>query len=84
MPVKNNLIGPSVATGPWTPEMVWDTGFIGAYAGNMAALAVEQYVFRHPNTTILIPIHLATPITTASPSSASAPLKTLKQSSQTT
>ena len=45
MRAKNNLIGPSVATGPWTTEMVWDTGFIGAYAGNMVALSVEQYVF---------------------------------------
>jgi hypothetical protein len=82
MSVKNNLVGPSVATGPWTPEMVWDTGFIGAYAGNMAALSVEQYVFRYPNTIILTP-YIATPMTTASPSSASARPKTLKQSSQT-
>lgn len=44
IPVKNNLIGPSVATGSWTPEMVWDTGFITSYASSLGALAVEQYV----------------------------------------
>jgi hypothetical protein len=40
----NNLIAPSVATGSWTPEMVWDTGFIPTYSANLGALAVEQYV----------------------------------------
>ncbi|KAJ6599975.1 glycoside hydrolase family 79 protein [Mycena vulgaris] len=43
VPVKNNLIGPSVATGDWTPEMVWDTGFIDSYSANLMALAVEHY-----------------------------------------
>jgi hypothetical protein len=43
IPVKNNLIGPSVATGLWTPEMVWDTGFIAAYTNSLGALAVEHY-----------------------------------------
>lgn len=42
IPVKNNLIGPSVATGAWTPEMVWDTGFIPSYTNSLSALAVEQ------------------------------------------
>lgn len=42
IPVKNNLIGPSVATGQWTPEMVWDTGYIPAYTNSLSALAVEQ------------------------------------------
>jgi len=42
IPAKNKLIGPSVATGPWTPEMVWDTGFISSYTNSLAALAVEQ------------------------------------------
>ena len=44
IPVKNNLIGPSVATGAWTPEMVWDTGFITPYSNSLSALAVEQQV----------------------------------------
>ena len=42
IPNKNMLIGPSVATGPWTPELVWDTGFINTYSSYLFALAVEQ------------------------------------------
>ena len=42
IPIKNNLIAPSVATGPWTPEMVWDTGFVQAYSSSLGALSVEQ------------------------------------------
>ena len=38
-----NLIGPSIS-GQWTPEMVWNTGFISSYTANIYALAVEQYV----------------------------------------
>ncbi|KAF8154310.1 glycoside hydrolase family 79 protein [Crassisporium funariophilum] len=37
------LVGPNVATGAWTPEMVWDTGFVDAYSQNLAFLAVEHY-----------------------------------------
>ncbi|ESK94670.1 glycoside hydrolase family 79 protein [Moniliophthora roreri MCA 2997] len=43
---NHKLIGPSVATGAWTPEMVWDTGFIDAYGndeGLLGGLAVEHY-----------------------------------------
>ncbi|THG97424.1 hypothetical protein EW026_g4567 [Hermanssonia centrifuga] len=43
IPVRNNLIAPSVATGPWTPESVWDTGFVGVYSDSLGALAVEHY-----------------------------------------
>ncbi|KAK0433146.1 hypothetical protein EV421DRAFT_1892992 [Armillaria borealis] len=39
----NNLIGPSVATGDWTPEMMWDTGFVDTYSDNLAYLSVEHY-----------------------------------------
>lgn len=42
IPFRNNLIAPSVATGSWTPEMVWDTGFIPAYTNFLSALSVEQ------------------------------------------
>jgi hypothetical protein len=43
MPRKDNLlIGPSVS-GTWTPEMVWETGFLPAYASSLYALAVEYY-----------------------------------------
>ncbi|KII85080.1 glycoside hydrolase family 79 protein [Plicaturopsis crispa FD-325 SS-3] len=39
----SNLIGPSVATGDWTPEMVWNTGFVSSYSSSLGALAVEHY-----------------------------------------
>lgn len=38
------LIGPNINTGDWTPEMVWNTGFVDSYSSNLAYLAVEQYV----------------------------------------
>jgi hypothetical protein len=41
---QNLLIGPNVATGAWTPEMVWDTGFVQSYSPQLAYLAVEQCV----------------------------------------
>jgi len=41
---RNLLIGPNVNTGPWTPEVVWNTGFVDAYSDHLAFLAVEQYV----------------------------------------
>jgi len=42
-PAATKLIGPSVGSGAWTPEQVWDTGFIPTYSGNLAALSVERY-----------------------------------------
>jgi len=39
------LIGPNIITGGWTPEMVWNTGFVDDYTDNLAALSVEQFVF---------------------------------------
>ncbi|KAJ7512818.1 glycoside hydrolase family 79 protein [Mycena galericulata] len=42
IPVKNNLIGPSVS-GTWTPEQVFDTGFITDYADSLGAISVEHY-----------------------------------------
>ncbi|KAJ3503352.1 hypothetical protein NLJ89_g8478 [Agrocybe chaxingu] len=42
IPIKNLLIGPSVST-TWTPEEVWNTGFIDAYSANLAFLSVERY-----------------------------------------
>ncbi|KAJ7634934.1 glycoside hydrolase family 79 protein [Roridomyces roridus] len=38
----NLLIGPSVS-GTWTPEMVFDTGFIEKYTDSLSALSVEHY-----------------------------------------
>ncbi|KAF9054026.1 glycoside hydrolase family 79 protein [Panaeolus papilionaceus] len=43
IPKKNLLIGPNVNSGAWTPEMVWDTGFIDTYTDSLAFLAVEHY-----------------------------------------
>jgi len=40
---RSMLIGPSVSSGPWTPEQVWDTGYIQAYSQYLAYLAVEHY-----------------------------------------
>ncbi|KAJ7092351.1 glycoside hydrolase family 79 protein [Mycena belliarum] len=37
------LLGPSIADAGWTPEDVWNTGFVDAYSGNLAFLSVEKY-----------------------------------------
>uniref|UniRef100_D8QFJ7 Glycoside hydrolase family 79 protein n=1 Tax=Schizophyllum commune (strain H4-8 / FGSC 9210) TaxID=578458 RepID=D8QFJ7_SCHCM len=37
------LIGPSVATGDWRPEDVWDTGFLDRHKDRLGILAVEHY-----------------------------------------
>lgn len=42
IPIKNMLIGPSLATGPWRPENVWDTGYITAFDSSLSMLTVEQ------------------------------------------
>jgi hypothetical protein len=43
IPIKNNLIGPSISTIIWQPEDVWNTGFIDKYKENLYALSVEHY-----------------------------------------
>ncbi|KAG5645144.1 hypothetical protein DXG03_006861 [Asterophora parasitica] len=40
---KNLLIGPNIAYADWTPEQVWDTGFIDSFDANLKYLAVENY-----------------------------------------
>lgn len=42
IPNKGILIGPNVNTGEWTPEMVWNTGFVDSYSSSLGYLAVEQ------------------------------------------
>ncbi|KAH9886696.1 glycoside hydrolase family 79 protein [Cubamyces lactineus] len=42
VPVKNNLIAPSVS-GTWPPELIWNTGFVEAYSQYLTSLAVERY-----------------------------------------
>lgn len=41
IPVKNNLIVPSVS-GTWSPESVWNTGILQTCGESLIALAVEQ------------------------------------------
>ncbi|KAI0774365.1 glycoside hydrolase family 79 protein [Fomes fomentarius] len=64
VPIKNNLIAPSVTSG-WTPEQVWDTGFIDAYGQYLNALTVERYasdncavVFPDPNNAPKDPLEM--------------------------
>jgi hypothetical protein len=84
IPVKNQLIGPSIATGAWTPEMVWDTGFIPSYTGSLSALAVEQWVVLPFLYAQLLTIMTATPTTIVPPNLASELPGTLRLNSQTT
>ncbi|KAJ7054643.1 glycoside hydrolase family 79 protein [Mycena amicta] len=37
------MLGPSVADATWTPEMVFDTGYVDTYNANLAWLSVEKY-----------------------------------------
>jgi len=46
VPNKNMFIAPSVCCGQdigWTPELVWNTGFLSSYANNLAYMSVEHY-----------------------------------------
>lgn len=38
----SKLIGPNIADFSWTPEQVWDTGFVDKFTANLAFLAVEK------------------------------------------
>ncbi|EMD34945.1 glycoside hydrolase family 79 protein [Gelatoporia subvermispora B] len=42
IPIKGSLIAPSLS-GNWTPESIWDTGFIPAYTDALGYLSVERY-----------------------------------------
>jgi hypothetical protein len=39
---RQMLIGPSVVSGTWSPEMVWNAGFVTEYSSNLAALSVQK------------------------------------------
>ncbi|KAF5329457.1 hypothetical protein D9619_009103 [Psilocybe cf. subviscida] len=43
VPNKNILIGPNVNSGNWSPEQVWNTGFVDTFSSNLGYLAVEHY-----------------------------------------
>ncbi|KAF8995400.1 glycoside hydrolase family 79 protein [Cyathus striatus] len=42
IPTKNNFLAPNLG-GEWTPEMVWETGFLDAFRDRLFALTVEHY-----------------------------------------
>ena len=42
VPVKNNIIAPSTSYAYWSPEDIWNTGFVDAYTNYISHLAVEQ------------------------------------------
>lgn len=53
------FVGPSVCCGldtGWTPEDVWDTGFLTDYADQLAWISVEQYV-PHPLPPLSVTTH---------------------------
>ncbi|KAJ7331318.1 glycoside hydrolase family 79 protein [Mycena albidolilacea] len=37
------LVGPNIADFAWTPELVWDSGYVDKFSNNLAYLAVEKY-----------------------------------------
>ena len=45
VPSDKILIGPGIVSGTWSPEIVWDTGFVSNYSSNLAALAVQKCAF---------------------------------------
>ncbi|TEB33970.1 hypothetical protein FA13DRAFT_124465 [Coprinellus micaceus] len=43
IPVKDKFIAPSISHSEWTPEDVWNTGFIDHFRDRLFALTVERY-----------------------------------------
>ncbi|KZP04193.1 glycoside hydrolase family 79 protein [Athelia psychrophila] len=43
IPVKKNIVGPSVTGATWSPDEVFATGYLSAYASNLAFISVEKY-----------------------------------------
>jgi hypothetical protein len=61
---RDILIGPNIATGDWTPQMMIDSGFIQRFAPHLMSLAVEQSVLhvnmpRVLNLTRPVPLQLS-------------------------
>ncbi|KAF7336209.1 Glyco-hydro-79C domain-containing protein [Mycena venus] len=59
---KAKLVGPNIANFHWTPEDVWNTGFVDKFDANLAYLAVEKYprdncaaAFGGPNAVVTDP-----------------------------
>jgi hypothetical protein len=78
---RNILIGPSIATGDWTPEVIWNTGFVDTFAQNLITLTVEQCAFLFTVASI-IPysaiLHAVTPLTIVSLNSVSVQIEVHK------
>ncbi|KZP33173.1 glycoside hydrolase family 79 protein [Athelia psychrophila] len=43
IPVKNNIVGPSTTGDEWSPEVIFATGYLDAYASNLGFISVEKY-----------------------------------------
>ncbi|KAG6901045.1 hypothetical protein C0995_001586 [Termitomyces sp. Mi166 len=43
IPIKNMLIGPSLASGPWQPQQVWDVGYLDRFKDVLTAITMEHY-----------------------------------------
>ncbi|KAG6818505.1 hypothetical protein H0H93_004435, partial [Arthromyces matolae] len=43
IPVKNILVGPSLASGPWTPDRLWPTGYLDRFKDSLRIIAMEHY-----------------------------------------
>ncbi|KAG5633558.1 hypothetical protein H0H81_006850, partial [Sphagnurus paluster] len=43
IPIKNMLIGPSLASGPWSPEQLWETGYLDRFKDSLTAVTMEHY-----------------------------------------
>ncbi|KAF8073315.1 glycoside hydrolase family 79 protein [Lyophyllum atratum] len=43
IPIKNMLIGPSLASGPWTPEQLFDTGYLEKFKDSLSVVTMEHY-----------------------------------------
>ncbi|RDB24343.1 Beta-glucuronidase [Hypsizygus marmoreus] len=43
IPIKNMLIGPSLASGPWMPADLWKTPYIDTYKDYLNAITMEHY-----------------------------------------
>ncbi|KAF8651053.1 hypothetical protein AX16_004916 [Volvariella volvacea WC 439] len=58
IPVKDMLVAPSLATGDWWPELVWDTGFLDAFQDHIRYIAMEHY----PNNNCFFQFGLGRPV----------------------
>ncbi|KAG6917380.1 hypothetical protein DXG01_002759 [Tephrocybe rancida] len=43
IPVKNMLIGPSLASGPWTPDRLWGAGYLDRFKDVLKIISMEHY-----------------------------------------